>query len=78
MESNSIRNPKSNIPNHTIYPVILPVPDEVAEFTPRERVKFLSRHARLALKISAEKSELRLGDLKQAENGAPLPCNGIY
>ena len=78
MATENFRIPHSAFRTRTIYPVILPVPDEVAEFTPRERVKFLSRHARLALKISAQKSEVRLGDLKQAENGAPLPCNGIY
>ena len=70
--------PTKKIPNHTIHPVILPVPDEVADFKPRERVKFLSRHARLALKISAQKCKLRLGDLRQDANGAPLPCNGIF
>ncbi len=78
MPTKKIPNPKSQIPNLIIHPVILPVPDEVADFIPRERVKFLSRHARLALKISAQKSKLPLGDLKQDENGAPLPCNGIY
>ena len=78
MPAKKIRNPKSEIPNHTIYPVILPVPGEVADYKPGERVRFLSRHARLALKISAQKSKQRLGDLKQDENGAPLPCNGIY
>jgi 4'-phosphopantetheinyl transferase len=78
MPSNSIRNPKSEIPNHTIYPVILAVPAEVGDFKPRDRVKFLSRHARLALNLSAQKSNLPLGDLKQDENGAPLPSNDIY
>jgi len=78
MPSKKIRNPKSQIPNQTIFPVILPVPEEVGDFKPRDRVKFLSRHARMALKLSARKSNLRLGDLEQDENGAPLPCNGIY
>lgn len=73
-----IRNPKSQIPNPTIYPVILAVPEEVGDFKPRDRVKFLSRHARLALKLSAQKSKMQLGELKQAENGAPLPFNDIY
>ena len=73
-----IRNPQSQIPNLTIYPVILAVPDEVADFKPRDRVKFLSRHARLALKRSAQKSSLPLGELKQDENGAPLPSNSVY
>jgi len=78
MPTKKIRNPKSQIPNRKIFPVILPVPAEVGDLKPRERVKFLSRHARLALKISAQKSNLRLGELAQDENGAPLPCNGIY
>jgi 4'-phosphopantetheinyl transferase len=78
MPSKKIRNPKSNIPNSTIFPVILVVPDEVGDFKPRDRVKFLSRHARLALKISALKSNMRLGELKQDDNGAPLPSNSIY
>jgi len=74
---------RSHIPHspfriQTIYPVILAVPDEVGDFKPRDRVQFLSRHARLALKLSAQKSNLPLGKLKQDENGAPLPSNGIY
>jgi 4'-phosphopantetheinyl transferase len=78
MQPKKIRTPKSQIPNQKIFPVILPVPEEVTDFKPRERVKFLSRHARLALKISAQKSNMRLEELQQDENGAPLPCNGIY
>jgi len=72
------RNPKPQIPNRIIRPVILGVPEEVGDFKPRDRVKFLSRHARLALRISAQKSNMRLGDLAQDENGAPLPSNDIY
>ena len=78
MTSNTIRNPRSAIRNPTIYPVILAVPEEVGDFKPRDRVKFLSRHARLALKRSAQKSSLALGELKQNENGAPLPSNSVY
>ncbi|MEE4262698.1 MAG: 4'-phosphopantetheinyl transferase superfamily protein [Desulfobacteraceae bacterium] len=50
----------------------------MADFKPRDRVKFLSRHARLALKLSAQKSDLPLGELNQDENGAPLPFNNVY
>ena len=78
MPPNSIRNPKSEIRNFIVHPVILAVPAEVANFKPRNRVKFLSRHARLALNLSAQKTNLPLGDLKQDENGAPLPFNDIY
>ena len=74
----TIRNPRSEIRNRIIYPVILAVPDEVADFKPRDRVKFLSQHARRALKRSAQKSNLPLGDLMQDDNGAPLPSNNVY
>jgi 4'-phosphopantetheinyl transferase len=73
-----IRNSKSEIRNLTIHPVLLAVPDEVGDFKPRERVKFLSRHARQALRLSAQKSNMPLGELKQNETGAPLPSNNVY
>ena len=73
-----IRNPKSEIRNTTLYPVILAVPDTVKSQTPKERVQFLSRHARQALEMSAEKSGIRLNVLEQDENNAPLPSNGTY
>ncbi len=41
-------------------------------------VKSLSRHARFALKISADKSGIRLGELFKDSNGAPLPFHGNY
>jgi 4'-phosphopantetheinyl transferase len=63
---------------HTVFPVILPVPVEVAEFKPRDRVIFLSRHARTALQISAEKSGVRLDELLKDENGVPQPFNGTF
>jgi len=66
------------IQNLTIHPVILAVPEAVGDFKPRDRVKFLSRHARQALGISAQKSNTPLGELKQDESGAPLPSNGVY
>ena len=78
MPSKEFRIPHSAFRILKIYPVILAVPAEVADFKPRDRVQFLSRHARLALKLSARKSKIRLGELKQAENGAPVPQNDIY
>lgn len=62
----------------TIYPVILAVPEKERDFTGRERVAFLSSHARSALEISAQKGNIVLGDLKKDENGAPLPFNGNH
>jgi 4'-phosphopantetheinyl transferase len=78
MASEKFHIPHSAFRNQILYPVILAVPAEVADFKPRDRVKFLSRHARLALKKSACKSNVRLGELKQDENGAPLPHDGLY
>jgi 4'-phosphopantetheinyl transferase len=78
MASEKFRIPHSPFRTQTIYPVILAVPEEVVDFKPRDRVKFLSRHARQALTLSAQKSNMPLGELKQDENGAPLPSDDIY
>ena len=66
------------LPQSVIYPVILPVPEKVKDFKPRDRVIYLSRHARRALEISAAKSGIPLGILSKDANGAPLPFDGIY
>jgi 4'-phosphopantetheinyl transferase len=75
---NPIQNPHSAFRNKTIYPVIMAVPETVRDLTPKERVKFLSRQARRALVISAEKSRVRLGKLEQDERNAPLPFDATY
>ncbi len=62
----------------TIYPVILPVPDKERRLTGRDKVLYLSRHARCALEISAQQSGVLLGNLLKDENGAPLPFDGNY
>ena len=54
------------------------VPETVKDLTPKERVKFLSRQARRALELSAEKSGVRLGKLEQDGRNAPLPFEGVY
>ena len=73
-----IRNPKSAIRNKVIFPVILAVPTEVADFKPRDRVAFLSQHARKAIEASARKSGITPGELKKDENGVPLPFADTY
>ncbi len=78
MVINSICNPKSEFPNQTLFPVILPVPAEVHDFKPRERVIYLSRHARRALKIAAQKSGVRLDEMVKNDNGVPQPFDGIH
>ncbi|MBW2408604.1 MAG: 4'-phosphopantetheinyl transferase superfamily protein, partial [Deltaproteobacteria bacterium] len=74
-----IRNPKSEIRNQkTLCPVILPVPEEVKAYKPRDRVRFLSEHARKALALCAQKCGIDLGELKQDDKGVPIPFDGIY
>ena len=67
-----------SISNQILHPVILPVPAEVQEFKPKDRVIFLSRYARRALKRSAERSGIRAGELIKDENGKPLPFDGTF
>jgi len=73
-----IEENKAKIGNLVIYPVILSVPDSAKELTRRARVKYLSRHARRALEISAEKSGIKLGELIKEDNGSPVPFDGNY
>jgi len=72
------RIPQPDLRNHTLYPVILSVPDEVKNYKPADRVTFLSRHARYALELSAEKIGLTLEVVKKNDKGAPLPSQGTF
>ena len=63
---------------NTIYPVILAVPDNKRNLSGRDRVSYLSKYARDALKISAQKSHIYLSNLLKDENGVPQPCGGNY
>ena len=73
-----IRNPGPETRDLIIYPVILAVPNEIQQLSGREKVSSLSKHARRALEISAQKSRIQLGNLKKNEKGVPLPFNGKY
>jgi 4'-phosphopantetheinyl transferase len=73
-----LEDTKSKPANRVVYPVILSVPSSAKELTRRDRVKYLSQHARQAVKISAEKSGIKLGDLIKEGNGSPLPSDGNY
>jgi 4'-phosphopantetheinyl transferase len=65
-------------PKPILFPVILAVPDEKQGLTGRNKVSFLSKHARKALEISAKKSHIQLRALTKDEKGVPLPFNGNY
>ena len=61
-----------------IHPVIMAVPEPDRRLKGRHKVTALRRIARKALYQSARYSGFTLGTLEKAENGAPLPSNGIY
>jgi 4'-phosphopantetheinyl transferase len=58
---------------NTIYPVLLAVPDHAKNLKGREKVAFLSRHARKALKVSAENRGINIISTPKDSNGVPLP-----
>ena len=68
----------SNIDNAAIYPVILPVPETARQLSGRKKVIYLSGFARRAVKLSAARGDIRLGDLVKDADGAPVPLNGVY
>lgn len=62
----------------TVCPVILPVSPDGRMLTGRERVAYLSAHARRALEISAEKSGFKITSFLKDKSGIPQPTDGIY
>ncbi len=61
-----------------LYPVLLAVSEADRGLKGREKVAALSRHARRALSLSAEKSGLPLSHLPKDEDGVPQPVDGNY
>ena len=61
-----------------IYPVLLSVPDDKRTLIGREKVTYLSAHARTALALSAKEAGITLGELEKNGAGAPLPSSGFY
>jgi 4'-phosphopantetheinyl transferase len=62
----------------TLFPVILPVVEAGHKLSGREKVARLSRISREALRLSAEKSGVILGELMKDDNDIPCPFNGNY
>jgi 4'-phosphopantetheinyl transferase len=62
----------------TLFPVIMPVTKAGHKPSGKEKVDHLSRIAREALKVSAEKSQMRLGKLLKDKEGIPCPVAGTY
>ena len=61
-----------------LFPVILPVREEGNGFSGEMKVARLSRIAREALRLSAEKSNVALEEVHKDEDDVPLPSNGIH
>ena len=61
-----------------LFPVILPVIEEMEKLRGKDKVGLLSRVARQALVLSAERSDVTLGELVKDENDAPLPSGQHY
>jgi 4'-phosphopantetheinyl transferase len=62
----------------TLFPVVLSVAEADRNLSGAERVVRLSRIAREALRLSAEKSGVVLGKLIKDEDDVPYPSNGNY
>jgi 4'-phosphopantetheinyl transferase len=62
----------------TLFPVVMPVTEAECKPSGKEAVDHLSRIAREALGVSAQKSRVRLGELLKDENGMPCPVAGIH
>ena len=62
----------------TLFPVVRPVIEAGRELSGREQSARLSRLAREALRVSAERSRVRLGRLLKDESGSPCPTRGTY
>ena len=57
----------------TLYPVIMPVSGDVQRLSGREKVAALSECARQALRLSAERAGIALGELRKDGDDIPLP-----
>jgi len=62
----------------TLFPVVMPVIKAGHKFSGKDKVDHLSRSAREALKLSAEKIGVTLGELLKDEKGAPYPVAGNH
>lgn len=62
----------------TLFPVVMPVIGAGHTLSGEEQVAHLSHSARQTLRLSAERSGLRLGELLKDERGSPCPVWGCH
>ena len=61
-----------------LFPVILPVVEDVEELKGEEKVAHLSGAARHALKLCAHRTGVDLGPVFKDEDNIPIPSGGYY
>ncbi|MFO8086067.1 MAG: 4'-phosphopantetheinyl transferase superfamily protein [Desulfobacterales bacterium] len=61
-----------------VYPVVLTVPENAKRMKGREKVAFLSWHARKAVELSAGRAGVHLKSLAKSDHGVPLPFQGNF
>jgi phosphopantetheinyl transferase len=61
----------------TLYPVVMPVSGDVQRLSGRNKIAALSDCARQALRLSADRSGVILGELHKDSDDIPLPF-GVY
>jgi len=62
----------------TLFAVVMPIEEAAHSLPGKERVERLSRLARQALRVSAEKSGAVLGELRKDADDVPCQCQGWY
>ena len=62
----------------TLFPVVLPVAQYPVKLAGKQKVALLSRVSRQALRLSADRSGVTLGDLSKDEDDVPLPSGNHY
>ena len=62
----------------TLFPIVLPTTENVEALSGRQKVALLSQCARQALKLSADKAGVILGELAKDKDDVPLPSGGYY
>ena len=62
----------------TLYPAVMPVGGDVQRLSGREKVTALSGCARQALRLSADRAGIVLGELRKDDDDVPLPCGGYH
>ncbi len=69
---------RDSVPVEKLFPVILEVSHVVGSLATRERVVMLSRLARRAVRLSAQRSGHGPDVLEKDADGVPLPSNGYF